>query len=211
MGPVLLGPSGVGKTTTRRILQGIDPRFVVIPAWTTRPARPNDVDRIHVTEEQFTREVQSDSFLPANVVFGARYATPRAPITEALAAGQLPVMDWPVSLLGELRAALDVRLFCVYIKPPSIHELRRRLGLDDRAADTSRLGLAMEELIAIDRTGLPCGIDFAVTSTEGNASVAASNIYEAFINSFGIPSWSDLAATRVPVGANEWHDAGRMR
>lgn len=128
----LLGPSGVGKTSLRRSLQQLDSRFVDIPAYTTRPQRSLEYDRVSVSAEEFTALENARAFLPTNELFGHRYATPRAPVQEALGKGLYPVLDWPIRLLSKLHEIFPYDVVAVYLTPPSIHELARRLSLDGR-------------------------------------------------------------------------------
>lgn len=134
----ILGPSGVGKTTIRGRLQSLDSRYCNVAAMTTRQYRATDPDRICVSDAEFDRLYNRSEFLPANEVYGARYATPKAPIFDALNRGRLPLLDWPLSKLGELSREFEGDLFSVYLLPPSIEELEQRLSNDSRDNGTSR-------------------------------------------------------------------------
>ena len=110
---VLSGPAGVGKTTVaERLCRETGIRRSV--SATTRPPRPGEVDGrdyLFLTEEEFQRRIAAGGFLEHARVHEARYGTPRAPIEEALRAGEsrLLVIDvqgamqvkrhWPEALL----------------------------------------------------------------------------------------------------------------
>lgn len=177
----LLGPSGVGKSSTRALLRGLDPRFTVIPAWTTRPRRDSDIDRVHVTDEEFDRAYSEDDFLPVNEVYGARYATPKAPIRTALNRGDFPLLDWPIELLGDLRKAFPARTVSVYLRPPSSAELRRRLLLDRRDLDGERLRRGLKELAEFRRLNMATELDAIIIARRGQAGHVAKEIYSTFI------------------------------
>lgn len=96
---VLIGPSGVGKTSVAVALQDRH-EVTVIPSWTTRPPRPYEqsgqVDHIFTSEAEFSRKEQSGFFLEALPMFGLpyRYGLPAMP--EPTIGGSVPI---PVVLL----------------------------------------------------------------------------------------------------------------
>lgn len=177
----LLGPSGVGKSSTRALLRSLDPRFTVIPAWTTRPPRDSDIDRVHVTDEEFERAYSKDDFLPVNEVYGARYATPKAPIWAALNRGDFPLLDWPIEFLGDLQRAFPTHTVSVYLRPPSSAELRRRLLLDRRDLNGERLRRGLKELTDFRRLKMAKGVDAVILARRGQARRVAEEVYSAFI------------------------------
>lgn len=195
----ILGPSGVGKSSTRAQLQRLDPRFTVISAWTTRPPRSSDIDRVHVTEDEFDRAYSEETFLPVNGVYGARYATPKAPIWAALDRGDFPLIDWPVDLLPDLQRTFRQRVVSVYLKPPSAAELRRRLLLDRRDADGERLRRGLRELAELPGRSLPEIVDAVVIARCGHQRLVADEIYRVFISkAAGI----DLDQSRLTAAAD---------
>ena len=127
---VLSSPSGAGKTAISRGLIDGDANLTISISMTTRPIRPGEtdgVDYIFVEAGEFERMVEDDVFLEHAVVFEHRYGTPREPVEQALAEGQdvLFDVDWQgAQQLGD-RAPND--LISVFILPPSMAELERRL------------------------------------------------------------------------------------
>ena len=104
---------------------------------TTRPMRPGEVngrDYHFVNEPGFTRMVEADAFLEWDPVFGHRYGTPRAPVLERLASGRDVLFDIDWQGTQQLHASRGEDLVRVFILPPSMAELERRLR--DRRTDS---------------------------------------------------------------------------
>ncbi|HTH16043.1 MAG TPA: guanylate kinase [Magnetospirillum sp.] len=137
---VLSSPSGAGKSTIARALLERDADIAMSVSCTTRPPRPGEVDGkdYHfVTVEAFERMVAKGQFLEHARVFDNFYGTPRQPVEEALASGRdvLFDIDWQgTQQLGD-NARDD--LVTVFILPPSVEELERRLR--GRAQDSEEV------------------------------------------------------------------------
>ncbi|GAB5471333.1 MAG: guanylate kinase [Rhodospirillales bacterium] len=127
---VLSSPSGAGKTTlTRRLLEE-DPGFVPSVSTTTRPPRPGEVegqDYNFVARERFEKLVEAGAFLEHAKVFDHRYGTPQAPVDAALEAGKDILFDIDWQGTQQVRANAGAKLVSVFILPPSLAELERRL------------------------------------------------------------------------------------
>ncbi|WP_292973614.1 guanylate kinase [Novosphingobium sp.] len=133
---ILSSPSGAGKTTISRMLLDRDPEISLSVSATTRPIRPGEVDGVHyhfVGEAEFDRMVEADEFYEWATVFGHSYGTPKAQIRAGLKEGRdyLFDIDWQGTQQLYQKDQQDV--VRVFILPPSIEELRRRLT--DRATD----------------------------------------------------------------------------
>jgi guanylate kinase len=149
---VLSSPSGAGKTTLSRKLLAADATVDLSISVTTRKQRPGEVAGEHyhfVDEATFDRMVQNAELLEWAQVFGHRYGTPRAPVEAALARGHdvLFDIDWQGTQQVRERARGD--LVSVFVLPPSVPELERRLR--SRAQDSaevirSRMAKAFDEL-----------------------------------------------------------------
>jgi guanylate kinase len=136
---VVSAPSGGGKTTLCRRLLAEDPRFTYSISCTTRPPRPGEVDGrdYHfLTPAAFQERLAAGGFLEWATVHGNLYGTPAAPIVEALTAGRDVMLDIDVQgaaqilarIAAEPPASLLRRAYTdVFILPPSVDELRRRL------------------------------------------------------------------------------------
>jgi guanylate kinase len=149
---VISSPSGAGKTTlSRRILEE-DPWIDLSVSVTTRPKRPAEVDGrdYHfIDRAEFIRRRDAGELLEWAEIFGNLYATPRKPVAEALANGRdvLFDIDWQgTQQLGE-KARSD--LVSVFLLPPSIGELEKRLrsrAQDDEPAIRQRMAKASDEM-----------------------------------------------------------------
>jgi len=152
---VVSAPSGAGKTTLCDALRQT-PDFVYSVSCTTRPARPGEIpgeDYYFLSEEEFERREQAGDFLEHAAVHGARYGTLRETVLENLAAGVDVLIDIDTQGAAMIRnsgAGLirDV-LADVFIMPPHLDELRRRLikrGTETPEQIERRLVRASEEM-----------------------------------------------------------------
>ncbi len=135
---VLSSPSGAGKSTIARKLLASDSGLEMSVSATTRPMRPGEVDGkdYHFVDlERFRAMVAAGEFLEWAHVFGHRYGTPHAPVDAILSRGRdvLFDIDWQGAQQLYQQAGGDV--VRVFILPPSIEELHRRLA--DRATDSA--------------------------------------------------------------------------
>lgn len=149
---VLSSPSGAGKSTIARKLLAAEPDLAVSVSATTRPPRPGEVDGkdYHFVDiEQFRRMVADHHFLEWAHVFNHRYGTPRAPVDAVLADGRdmLFDIDWQgAQQLYQMAGGDVVRVF---ILPPSMEELHRRLtgrATDSEAVINDRMARAANEV-----------------------------------------------------------------
>jgi guanylate kinase len=160
--PILLiiaGPAGSGKTTLcERMVSEVHGVERVVTA-TTRPRRPGEIDGVHyhfLDERTFDERLARGEFLEWARVHGRhRYGTLRRSVLEKLVAGTHLVTNIDVQGVRNLQAAaqsdplLRRALLSVFVTPPTLEELRRRLiarGTDDEAEIARRLATAAEEL-----------------------------------------------------------------
>ncbi|WP_419826355.1 guanylate kinase [Sphingomonas sp.] len=137
---VVSSPSGAGKSTIARKLIEADADIAMSVSTTTRPPRPGEIDGVDyrfVDVAAFKRMVAEDAFLEWAHVFDNRYGTPRAPVEVMLADGRdvLFDIDWQGAQQLYQQAAGDV--VRVFILPPSMAELSRRLHA--RATDAEEV------------------------------------------------------------------------
>jgi len=120
---------------------------------TTRPPRPGEVDGRHyhfVSPDTFDRLVAAGGLLEWAEIFGKRYGTPREPVERALEEGRTVVVEIDVQGARQIRAA-HPDAYMVFIKPPTLEELERRLRTRDTETDEQvrrRIAKAAEELAA---------------------------------------------------------------
>lgn len=149
---VLSSPSGAGKSTIARKLLEHDRELGMSVSATTRPIRPGEVDGkdYHFVDlEEFRRMVADDEFLEWAHVFNHRYGTPKGQVEAMLAAGKdvLFDIDWQgAQQLFQIAGGDVVRVF---IFPPSMEELHRRLtsrGTDSTDVIDARMARAANEV-----------------------------------------------------------------
>ena len=140
---VLAAPSGAGKTTLTRALLAREPDLTLSISATTRAPRPGEHDGTHyhfVSQERFDVMVATGELLEHAGVFGRSYGSPRAPVEAALAAGRDIVFDIDWQGSRQLRTALPGDVVSLFVLPPSLAELDRRLRgrQGDSAAEIAR-------------------------------------------------------------------------
>ncbi len=153
---VLAGPTAVGKGTVAEYVRAHYPQVWHSVSVTTRVRRPGEVDGVHyhfVTPAEFDRMRRGGELLESAVVHGrASYGTPRGPVTAALAAGRLALLEIDLQGARQVRAAMPQALF-VFLAPPSWDELVARLvgrGTESDAEREARLATARVELAAAE-------------------------------------------------------------
>jgi len=163
---ILSSPSGAGKTTIARRLLAEDGEIAMSVSATTRPMRAGEVagkDYHFVDQAQFDRMVEANEFYEWAHVFGHSYGTPKAEIRAGLKAGRdyLFDIDWQGSQQLYQKAERDV--VRVFILPPSLGELQRRLvgrGTDSAEVIASRMARAQAEISHWD------GYDYVVINDD---------------------------------------------
>ena len=149
---VLSSPSGAGKSTISRMLLEADREVELSISATTRPKRPgerDDVDYHFVDDSTFDRMVNTGDFVEWAPVFGYRYGTPKAPVKAALKAGRDILFDIDWQGTQQLQAAMGEDLVRIFILPPSMDELERRLhtrGTDSDEVIADRMARAASEI-----------------------------------------------------------------
>ena len=149
---VLSSPSGAGKTTLSRKLLEIEPTMELSVSVTTRPPRPGEVDGRDyrfIDQTRFDRMAKNNELLEWAEVFGNFYGTPQAPVEAAMAAGRDIVFDIDWQGTQQLRQSARADMASIFVLPPSIRELERRLRIraqDDETVIRRRMAKAADEL-----------------------------------------------------------------
>ncbi len=149
---VLSSPSGAGKTSISRELLRLDRGIAMSVSVTTRPMRPGEtpgVDYDFIDRETFDLMRNRGDLLEWAEVFGNLYGTPRAPVDAALVEGRDILFDIDWQGTQQLAAAARSDLVSVFVLPPSMPELERRLnqrGQDPAHVVAHRMSKASEEM-----------------------------------------------------------------
>lgn len=187
---LLLGPSAVGKSSIIRSLRETDQRYVYISPYITRPLREAERDKVSVSDSVMDEMAARGDFLKINQIYGIRYATPLRPIQEAFNGGMFPVLDWPVNEIEVMAQAFgNDRLLKVYVFPPSMEELKRRVEQDGRDVDGSRFKAAIEEIRQFQGGTFDSVIDFKIESTPGYLKAITMSIHGKYLESVGEFGW----------------------
>ncbi len=152
---VLSAPSGGGKSTLYHGLRAT-PDFVYSISCTTRKPRPGEVegsDYYFLSHAEFERRIAEGDFLEYAEVHGNYYGTPRNLVLDQLRAGVDVLVDIDVQGAAQIRAnphpEIANALADVFLMPPGIDELRRRLearGTETEAQIATRLANAEREM-----------------------------------------------------------------
>jgi guanylate kinase len=149
---VLSSPSGAGKTTLSRKLLEADPGVELSVSVTTRKQRPGEIDGrdYHfIDAARFDAMVKGGELLEWAQVFGHRYGTPRAPVEAALTNGHDVLFDIDWQGTQQLREKADHDLVSIFVLPPSMADLERRLrrrAQDPDEVIRARMATATDEM-----------------------------------------------------------------
>jgi guanylate kinase len=137
---VMSSPSGAGKSTISRALLERDSGIAMSVSATTRPPRPGEVDGrdyYFVAVEAFQAQVRDGQFLEHARVFDNYYGTPRGPVEAILRQGKDVLFDIDWQGTQQVRDSARADLVSVFVLPPSVAELERRLHT--RAQDSAEV------------------------------------------------------------------------
>ncbi len=181
---IFSAPSGSGKSTIINYLlgQGLNMAFSI--SATSRPPRGQEqhgVEYFFLTPEEFKQRIANDEFLEYEEVYTDRfYGTLKSQVEDQLAAGQNVVFDVDVVGGCNIKQFYGNRALSVFIQPPSIEELRRRLvgrGTDTPEVIESRIAKAEYEL------GFAPKFDVVIVNDDlETAKAKALKIIQEFLN-----------------------------
>jgi len=177
-GPLLIilsGLSGAGKDAVLNCLRQSSIPLEYIVTLTTRLPRPGEIDGIHyrfVSQEHFTKLIQSNELLEWAEVYGNYYGSPRGAVRNALAAGKDVILKVDVQGASNIKKLLPESV-AIFLATPTMKELETRLR-NRRTESVSdlelRLKTAKEELKKLDL------FDYLVFNHEGAVNQAAVEI-----------------------------------
>ncbi len=150
---ILSSPSGAGKSTLAGRLRTWDPSIAFSVSATTRQPRPGEIDGQHyhfTTEADFKTMVAEGAMLEHAHVFGNFYGSPMGPVKSGIESGQDVLFDIDWQGAQQIRnSALGAHTLSIFLLPPSIAELRRRLearAQDDPETITKRMRKSWDEI-----------------------------------------------------------------
>ncbi len=149
---VISAPSGAGKTTVAHHLLARFPQLRFSVSATTRPQRPGEVhgkDYFFLSRQEFEAAIRAGDLVEYEEIFGHLYGTLRSQVEEALRRGEFLLFDVDVKGALSLRRAYPEETFLIFIAPPSMEELERRLrqrGTETEEQIRQRLQRAAIEL-----------------------------------------------------------------
>ncbi len=155
---IFSAPSGSGKSTIVRHILELYPDMEFSVSATSRPPRGEEVhgrEYYFISNEEFSRRVEAGEFVEWEQVYAGRcYGTLKSEIERIWAKGHVVIFDVDVKGGVNLKNYFGDDAFSVFIKAPSIEELRRRLvlrGTDTPEAIEERVAKASEEMTWQDK------------------------------------------------------------
>ncbi len=134
---IISSPSGAGKSTLCKMLANNDPLIKLSISATTRDKRPEEIEGQHYffkSKEEFKKDIDNDQFLEYAIVFNNYYGTPKQKVETELKNGHCVLfdIDWQGARKIKEKFNNDI-ILSIFILPPSLQELERRLKV--RAQD----------------------------------------------------------------------------
>jgi guanylate kinase len=170
---VVSAPSGGGKTTLVNSALAADPGLALSVSYTTRPPRSGEQsgrDYFFVDAADFARRRDAGEFVEWAEVFDHAYATPRAPLDEAIAAGRDVLLDVDIQGARSIKRAYPADAVGIFVVPPSFAVLEQRLrarGTDSDAQIKRRLARVREEINAAREPGV---YDYVIVNQDRDAA-----------------------------------------
>ncbi len=149
---ILSSPSGAGKTTISKRLLDMEQGISMSVSATTRPMRKGEIegkDYFFVSQDKFDSMVKNGEFLEHARVFGNNYGTPAKAVSDKLASGADVLFDIDWQGTDALKKKRGDDVVSVFILPPSMDELEKRLRVraqDDETVIKQRMDKAHEEI-----------------------------------------------------------------
>lgn len=151
---ILTAPSGAGKTSiTRYLLNKYPERLTFSISAATRKPRANErngTDYYFMSEEEFTNKIQHEEFVEWEMVYeGKYYGTLKSELSRIWNEGRVPVLDIDVKGAIHVQQQYPQTTLSLFIEPPSIEELKRRLtsrGTESEDSLNARVNKAAYEL-----------------------------------------------------------------
>ena len=150
---IITAPSGAGKTSITRFLLSSFPELAFSVSATTRIRRSNEQhgsDYYYITGEEFTKKIQQGEFVEWEMVYeGKYYGTLKSELLRIWQNNQVPVLDIDVKGAIHVQQQYPESTLSIFIEPPSVQELRRRLesrGTESHESLMARVNKATYEI-----------------------------------------------------------------
>lgn len=150
---IIEAPSGTGKSVVIKELLRQDPNLKFSVSVTTRERREGEVDGLdyhYISDVQYDEFLAQDAFYEyVNSQYGNRYGTLRSEVDSFINVGKDVVFDVDWEGMRQIKAKAPNEVVSIYLLPPSIKELRRRLenrGTDSKEVIEKRMALIVDKL-----------------------------------------------------------------
>ena len=151
---VIDAPSGTGKGTIIKELMKRDNKLRFSVSVTTRPPRNSEVDGVDyyfISDEQYDKYKAEGAFYECvDSQYGNRYATLRSEVDSFLNVGEDVIFDIDWVGARQMKEKAPEQVVTIYMLPPSIKELRRRLEgrkTDSQEVIDKRMGMVADKLV----------------------------------------------------------------
>ena len=155
---VITAPSGAGKTSITRHLMKVFPRLSFSISAATRQPRldeKNGVDYYFMSVDEFQKKILNEEFVEWEMVYeGKYYGTLKSELRRMWSKEEIPVLDIDVQGAIHVQKEYPVNSLFIFIKPPSIDELKKRLeGRGSESAESlqARVSKAAYELSFVNQ------------------------------------------------------------
>ncbi len=168
---IIEAPSGTGKTSVIKELLKADANLKFSVSVTTRAPRAgeqNGVDYFFISDEQYNEHMKNDDFYECvDSQYGSRYGTLRSEVDSFISVGQDVIFDMDWVGLRQMKEKAKDDVVSIYLLPPSIKELRRRLvdRNDDINIINQRMGVIREKMSHWDE------YDYVVINADLNQTI----------------------------------------
>lgn len=170
---VISGPSCAGKGSVCKIICDNNPDLKLSISETTRKPRnheENSVDYFYITQEQFEKRIEEGKYLEYASVYEHYYGTPKDHVENLLNEGFDVILEIDIQGAAKVRSSYKEGIY-VFIVPPSMPELRRRIeerGTESKTQMEIRLNCAYEEINNAD--------DYSYIVINDDLDVAANKV-----------------------------------
>lgn len=150
---IITAPSGAGKTSIAKYLLDKYPQLSFSISATTRAARGNEqhgIEYYFISVEAFQQKIEEDAFIEWEMVYeGKYYGTLKSELERIWSQGKTPVLDIDIKGAIDLQKQFSKNTLSIFIEPPSIEELKKRLesrGTETAESIQTRLNKAAYEI-----------------------------------------------------------------